>query len=162
MVWVWGVCYTPYTTLPRPPQSTPPRHTLPSVHTPQNPTLYTTPLPPLSPHTSIPHSPHITPPPPPPHPFIPRAENQGIRSMRGRYASYWNAYLFKKKIAWNRVSFLYNICMLQKIQKVLCFSSGMLKKKVEDLAKAATDILVRQKQLAVGLPPEPREKIITR
>ncbi len=40
--------------------------------------------------------------------------------------------------------------------------SGMLKKKVEDLAKAATDILVRQKQLAVGLPPEPREKIITR
>ena len=33
---------------------------------------------------------------------------------------------------------------------------------MEDLAKAATDILVRQKQLAVGLPPEPREKIITR
>ena len=29
---------------------------------------------------------------------------------------------------------------------------------MEDLAKAATDILVRQKQLAVGLPPEPREK----
>ncbi len=42
------------------------------------------------------------------------------------------------------------------------FSLGMLRKKVEDLAKAATDILVRQKQLAVGLPPEPREKIITR
>ena len=49
-----------------------------------------------------------------------------------------------------------------KIHKILCISSGMLKKKVEDLAKAATDILVRQKQLAVGLPPEPREKIITR
>ena len=41
-------------------------------------------------------------------------------------------------------------------------TAGMLHKKVEDLAKAATDILVRQKQLAVGLPPEPREKIITR
>ena len=52
--------------------------------------------------------------------------------------------------------------MLEKIHKILCISSGMLKKKVEDLAKAATDILVRQKQLAVGLPPEPREKIITR
>ena len=41
-------------------------------------------------------------------------------------------------------------------------TAGMLRKRVEDLAKAATDILVRQKQLAVGLPPEPREKIITR
>ena len=41
-------------------------------------------------------------------------------------------------------------------------TAGMLGKKVEDLAKAATDIIVRQKQLAVGLPPEPREKIITR
>ncbi|CAH1777077.1 unnamed protein product [Owenia fusiformis] len=41
-------------------------------------------------------------------------------------------------------------------------TAGMLRKRVEDLAKAATDILVRQKQLSVGLPPEPREKIITR
>ena len=41
-------------------------------------------------------------------------------------------------------------------------TAGMLGKKVEDLAKAATDIIVRLKQLAVGLPPEPREKIITR
>ena len=41
-------------------------------------------------------------------------------------------------------------------------TAGMLRKRVEDLARAATDILVRQKQLAVGLPPEPREKIITR
>ena len=52
--------------------------------------------------------------------------------------------------------------MLQKLHRIPCISLGMLKKKVEDLAKAATDILVRQKQLAVGLPPEPREKIITR
>ncbi|XP_052792707.1 phosphorylase b kinase regulatory subunit alpha, skeletal muscle isoform-like isoform X5 [Mya arenaria] len=39
-------------------------------------------------------------------------------------------------------------------------SAGMLRKRVEDLALAATDLLVRQKQLSVGLPPD-REKIIT-
>jgi phosphorylase kinase alpha/beta subunit len=37
----------------------------------------------------------------------------------------------------------------------------MLKKRVEDLALAATDLLVRQKQLSVGLPPD-SEKTITR
>lgn len=31
--------------------------------------------------------------------------------------------------------------------------SGMLGKRVEDLAKAVTDLLVRQKQVTVGLPP---------
>ncbi|XP_060553595.1 probable phosphorylase b kinase regulatory subunit alpha isoform X3 [Ruditapes philippinarum] len=36
----------------------------------------------------------------------------------------------------------------------------MLKKRVEDLALAATDLLVRQKQLSVGLPPD-SEKTIT-
>ena len=41
-------------------------------------------------------------------------------------------------------------------------TAGMMRKQVEDLANAATDIIVRMKQLAVGLPPEPREKIITR
>ncbi|KAK6168459.1 hypothetical protein SNE40_020988 [Patella caerulea] len=40
-------------------------------------------------------------------------------------------------------------------------TAGMLKKRVEDLALAATDLLVRQKQLSVGLPPD-RERIITR
>ncbi|XP_071088485.1 probable phosphorylase b kinase regulatory subunit alpha isoform X9 [Haliotis cracherodii] len=39
-------------------------------------------------------------------------------------------------------------------------TAGMLKKRVEDLALAATDLLVRQKQLSVGMPPD-REKIIT-
>ncbi|KAL4230406.1 Phosphorylase b kinase regulatory subunit alpha [Mactra antiquata] len=39
-------------------------------------------------------------------------------------------------------------------------AAGMLRKRVEDLALAATDLLVRQKQLSVGLPPD-REKIIT-
>lgn len=31
--------------------------------------------------------------------------------------------------------------------------TGMLGKRVEDLAKAVTDLLVRQKQVTVGLPP---------
>ncbi|XP_060588940.1 probable phosphorylase b kinase regulatory subunit alpha isoform X4 [Ruditapes philippinarum] len=39
-------------------------------------------------------------------------------------------------------------------------AAGMLKKRVEDLALAATDLLVRQKQLSVGLPPD-SEKTIT-
>ncbi|XP_078682697.1 phosphorylase b kinase regulatory subunit alpha, skeletal muscle isoform-like isoform X9 [Branchiostoma floridae x Branchiostoma belcheri] len=39
--------------------------------------------------------------------------------------------------------------------------AGMLRKRVEDLAQAATDLLVRQKQLSVGLPPQPRERTIT-
>ncbi|XP_046368664.1 probable phosphorylase b kinase regulatory subunit alpha isoform X4 [Haliotis rufescens] len=39
-------------------------------------------------------------------------------------------------------------------------TAGMLRKRVEDLALAATDLLVRQKQLSVGMPPD-REKIIT-
>ncbi|XP_019625281.1 PREDICTED: LOW QUALITY PROTEIN: phosphorylase b kinase regulatory subunit alpha, skeletal muscle isoform-like [Branchiostoma belcheri] len=34
--------------------------------------------------------------------------------------------------------------------------AGMLRKRVEDLAQAATDLLVRQKQLSVGLPPQPQ------
>lgn len=36
----------------------------------------------------------------------------------------------------------------------MCFVlPGMLGKRVEDLAKAVTDLLVRQKQVTVGLPP---------
>ncbi|XP_075691748.1 phosphorylase b kinase regulatory subunit alpha, skeletal muscle isoform isoform X2 [Rhinoderma darwinii] len=41
------------------------------------------------------------------------------------------------------------------------FISGILKKKVEALDEACTDLLSHQKQLTVGLPPEPREKTIT-
>ncbi|XP_074651762.1 putative phosphorylase b kinase regulatory subunit alpha isoform X3 [Tubulanus polymorphus] len=41
-------------------------------------------------------------------------------------------------------------------------TAGMLHKRVEDLAKAVTDLIVRQKQVTVGLPPEPREKVILR
>uniref|UniRef100_A0A6Q2YCD7 Phosphorylase b kinase regulatory subunit n=1 Tax=Esox lucius TaxID=8010 RepID=A0A6Q2YCD7_ESOLU len=39
--------------------------------------------------------------------------------------------------------------------------SGMLKKKVEELDWACSDLLAHQKHLTVGLPPEPREKTIT-
>ncbi|XP_075429094.1 phosphorylase b kinase regulatory subunit alpha, skeletal muscle isoform isoform X2 [Ascaphus truei] len=39
--------------------------------------------------------------------------------------------------------------------------SGILKKKVEALDEACTALLSHQKQLTVGLPPEPREKTIT-
>ncbi|XP_066437037.1 phosphorylase b kinase regulatory subunit alpha, skeletal muscle isoform isoform X2 [Eleutherodactylus coqui] len=39
--------------------------------------------------------------------------------------------------------------------------SGILKKKVEALDEACTELLSHQKQLTVGLPPEPREKTIT-
>ncbi|XP_046713387.1 phosphorylase b kinase regulatory subunit alpha, liver isoform isoform X3 [Silurus meridionalis] len=41
------------------------------------------------------------------------------------------------------------------------YISGILKKTVEVLAEACTDLISHQKQLTVGLPPEPREKVIT-
>ncbi|XP_071368186.1 phosphorylase b kinase regulatory subunit alpha, skeletal muscle isoform isoform X4 [Centroberyx affinis] len=40
-------------------------------------------------------------------------------------------------------------------------TSGMLRKKVEELDWACSDLLAHQKHLTVGLPPEPREKTIT-
>lgn len=41
------------------------------------------------------------------------------------------------------------------------YISGILHKKVEVLAEACTDLISHQKQLTVGLPPEPREKVIS-
>ncbi|XP_048396982.1 phosphorylase b kinase regulatory subunit alpha, liver isoform-like isoform X2 [Stegostoma tigrinum] len=41
------------------------------------------------------------------------------------------------------------------------YISGMLRKRIEILAEACTALLAHQKQLTVGLPPEPRERIIT-
>uniref|UniRef100_A0A3B1IF88 Phosphorylase b kinase regulatory subunit n=1 Tax=Astyanax mexicanus TaxID=7994 RepID=A0A3B1IF88_ASTMX len=41
------------------------------------------------------------------------------------------------------------------------YISGILKKRVEVLAEACTDLISHHKQLTVGLPPEPREKVIT-
>ncbi|XP_078138639.1 phosphorylase b kinase regulatory subunit alpha, skeletal muscle isoform-like, partial [Centroberyx gerrardi] len=39
--------------------------------------------------------------------------------------------------------------------------SGMLRRKVEELDEACSDLLTHQKHLTVGLPPEPREKTIS-
>ncbi|XP_006896054.1 PREDICTED: phosphorylase b kinase regulatory subunit alpha, skeletal muscle isoform-like isoform X3 [Elephantulus edwardii] len=41
------------------------------------------------------------------------------------------------------------------------YISGILRKKVEALDEACTDLLSHQKHLKVGLPPEPREKTIS-
>ncbi|KAK4810378.1 hypothetical protein QYF61_022081 [Mycteria americana] len=41
------------------------------------------------------------------------------------------------------------------------YISGILKKKMEALDEACTDLLSHQKHLTVGLPPEPREKTIS-
>ncbi|XP_040600213.1 phosphorylase b kinase regulatory subunit alpha, skeletal muscle isoform isoform X7 [Mesocricetus auratus] len=41
------------------------------------------------------------------------------------------------------------------------YTSGILRKKVEALDEACTDLLSHQKHLTVGLPPEPREKTIS-
>ncbi|XP_031162188.1 phosphorylase b kinase regulatory subunit alpha, liver isoform isoform X1 [Sander lucioperca] len=41
------------------------------------------------------------------------------------------------------------------------YISGILRKKVEVLAEACTDLISHNKQLTVGLPPEPRERVIT-
>ncbi|XP_037546197.1 phosphorylase b kinase regulatory subunit alpha, liver isoform [Nematolebias whitei] len=41
------------------------------------------------------------------------------------------------------------------------YISGVLRKRVEVLAEACTDLISHHKQLTVGLPPEPREQVIT-
>ncbi|XP_053720532.1 phosphorylase b kinase regulatory subunit alpha, liver isoform isoform X1 [Synchiropus splendidus] len=41
------------------------------------------------------------------------------------------------------------------------YISGILQKRVEVLAEACTDLISHHKQLTVGLPPEPRERVIT-
>ncbi|CAH3142471.1 unnamed protein product, partial [Porites evermanni] len=41
-------------------------------------------------------------------------------------------------------------------------TAGLLRKRVEDLAEAATDLLVHQKQLTVGIPQGGHEEVITR
>uniref|UniRef100_A0A8B9N249 Phosphorylase b kinase regulatory subunit n=1 Tax=Accipiter nisus TaxID=211598 RepID=A0A8B9N249_9AVES len=56
---------------------------------------------------------------------------------------------------------LYRKAGLNQEWGLIRYISGMLKKRVEVLAEACTDLLSHHKQLTVGLPPEPREKIIT-
>ncbi|KAM4796333.1 phosphorylase b kinase regulatory subunit alpha, liver isoform [Rhinophrynus dorsalis] len=59
------------------------------------------------------------------------------------------------------LSELYSKAGISREWGLIRYISGLLKKKVEVLAEACTDILSHQKQLTVGLPPEPREKTIT-
>uniref|UniRef100_A0A8B9ZK88 Phosphorylase b kinase regulatory subunit n=1 Tax=Anas platyrhynchos TaxID=8839 RepID=A0A8B9ZK88_ANAPL len=56
---------------------------------------------------------------------------------------------------------LYRKAGLNQEWGLIRYISGILKKRVEVLAEACTDLLSHHKQLTVGLPPEPREKIIT-
>ncbi|XP_030058145.1 phosphorylase b kinase regulatory subunit alpha, liver isoform isoform X1 [Microcaecilia unicolor] len=58
------------------------------------------------------------------------------------------------------LSELYSKAGLNQEWGLIRYISGILKKRVEVLAEACTDLLSHQKQLTVGLPPEPREKII--
>ncbi|KAK5643763.1 hypothetical protein RI129_007608 [Pyrocoelia pectoralis] len=48
---------------------------------------------------------------------------------------------------------LYEKACQQKLWGLVRHAAGMLGKRVEDLAKAVTDLLVRQKQITVGMPP---------
>ncbi|XP_059942564.1 phosphorylase b kinase regulatory subunit alpha, liver isoform isoform X3 [Mesoplodon densirostris] len=61
----------------------------------------------------------------------------------------------------NLLSELYGKAGLNQEWGLIRYISGLLKKKVEVLAEACTDLLSHQKQLTVGLPPEPREKTIS-
>ncbi|XP_068126078.1 phosphorylase b kinase regulatory subunit alpha, liver isoform isoform X2 [Hyperolius riggenbachi] len=56
---------------------------------------------------------------------------------------------------------LYGKAGLNREWGLLRYISGLMRKKMEVLAEACTDILSHQKQLTVGLPPAPREKTIT-
>ncbi|XP_054829162.1 phosphorylase b kinase regulatory subunit alpha, liver isoform isoform X4 [Eublepharis macularius] len=59
------------------------------------------------------------------------------------------------------LSELYSKAGLNQEWGLIRYISGILRKRVEVLAEACTDLLSHQKQLTVGLPPEPREKTIT-
>ncbi|KAK4887210.1 hypothetical protein RN001_003481 [Aquatica leii] len=48
---------------------------------------------------------------------------------------------------------LYEKACQQKLWGLVRHTAGVLGKRVEDLAKAVTDLLVRQKQITVGMPP---------
>ncbi|XP_030754514.1 probable phosphorylase b kinase regulatory subunit alpha [Sitophilus oryzae] len=48
---------------------------------------------------------------------------------------------------------LYEKACQQKMWGLVRHTAGMLGKRVEDLAKSVTDLLVRQKQITVGMPP---------
>lgn len=55
---------------------------------------------------------------------------------------------------------LYEKACTQKLWGLVRHTAGMLGKRVEDLAKVVTDLLVRQKQITVGMPPNNEHTII--
>ncbi|XP_058794733.1 probable phosphorylase b kinase regulatory subunit alpha isoform X2 [Phymastichus coffea] len=55
---------------------------------------------------------------------------------------------------------LYEKACQQKMWGIVRHVAGMLGKRVEDLAKAVTDLLVRQKQVTVGMPPANEHTIV--
>ncbi|XP_012269878.2 probable phosphorylase b kinase regulatory subunit alpha isoform X3 [Athalia rosae] len=55
---------------------------------------------------------------------------------------------------------LYQKACQQKMWGIVRHTAGMLGKRVEDLAKAVTDLLVRQKQVTVGMPPSHEHTIV--
>lgn len=55
---------------------------------------------------------------------------------------------------------LYEKVCQQKMWGIVRHSAGMLGKRVEDLAKAVTDLLVRQKQVTIGMPPNNEHTIV--
>ncbi|XP_033216165.1 probable phosphorylase b kinase regulatory subunit alpha isoform X1 [Belonocnema kinseyi] len=55
---------------------------------------------------------------------------------------------------------LYEKACQQKMWGIVRHAAGMLGKRVEDLAKAVTDLLVRQKQVTVGMPPANEQTIV--
>lgn len=57
---------------------------------------------------------------------------------------------------------LYEKACQIKLWSLVRHTAGLLRKRVEDLAEAATDLLVHQKQLTVGIPQAGHEEVITR
>ncbi|XP_008550075.1 probable phosphorylase b kinase regulatory subunit alpha isoform X2 [Microplitis demolitor] len=55
---------------------------------------------------------------------------------------------------------VYEKACQQKMWGIVRHTAGMLGKRVEDLAKAVTDLLVRQKQVTVGMPPANEHTIV--
>ncbi|XP_074109095.1 putative phosphorylase b kinase regulatory subunit alpha isoform X2 [Cotesia typhae] len=55
---------------------------------------------------------------------------------------------------------VYEKACQQKMWGIVRHTAGMLGKRVEDLAKAVTDLLVRQKQVTVGMPPTNEQTIV--
>uniref|UniRef100_A0A2I3TS25 Phosphorylase b kinase regulatory subunit n=1 Tax=Pan troglodytes TaxID=9598 RepID=A0A2I3TS25_PANTR len=75
----------------------------------------------------------------------------------------WNTELYKEGSATVRelLTELYGKVGEIRHWGLIRYISGILRKKVEALDEACTDLLSHQKHLTVGLPPEPREKTIS-